>query len=130
MVWSGYWQSMLRTNGVYKGVLVHRLVAMAFLPNPENKREVNHKDGIKTNNAVENLEWVTPSENMRHALASGKGVKPSGSAHYKSKRILDFTTQIEYGCIKDAILAKEINASKWAKYVAQDRINELGLILL
>ncbi len=68
----GYYRVTLVAVGkkrVYEHI--HRLVAKAFIPNPENKREVNHKDGNKLDNRVENLEWTTPQENSQHSILTG-----------------------------------------------------------
>lgn len=59
---------LMVTDKLQKTFSVHRLVALAFISNPNNKREVNHKDECKTNNHYSNLEWVTPSENVRHSI--------------------------------------------------------------
>ncbi|MCE7039203.1 NUMOD4 domain-containing protein [Dyadobacter sp. CY312] len=68
----GYWCVGLRPlNGVRLPCLVHRLVAMTFIPNPENKPTVNHKDGNGKNNHLSNLEWCTRMENNQHAIQTG-----------------------------------------------------------
>lgn len=72
---NGYASVDLYDNGTRTIKRVHRLVAEAFIPNPDNKPDINHKDGNKLNNSVSNLEWVTKSENMRHAYDTGL-VKP------------------------------------------------------
>ena len=68
---NGYFNVSLFKNGKYKAIGIHRLVAIAFIPNPDNLPQVNHKDGNKHNNEVSNLEWATCSENISHAYNTG-----------------------------------------------------------
>lgn len=73
----GYLYIALCKNGRYQRYRVHRLVATTFIPNPHNKPQVNHIDRNVLNNSVDNLEWCTNEENMKHASATGfrKGKK-------------------------------------------------------
>lgn len=83
----GYCHVKLHKKGIIKNFKLHRLVAIHFIDNPENKKEVNHIDGNKENNIVSNLEWVTPKENTIHAHRTGLVNIKTGCNHYKSKLI-------------------------------------------
>lgn len=89
---------------------VHRLVAEAFLPNPENKLEVNHKDGIKTNNKISNLEWVTSSENKIHSNISG--LRRLGINNPQAKLTLEQLKIIRESNKRHTELAIEMNVSE------------------
>lgn len=74
---AGYESVILCIDGVKQSIRVNRLVAETFLPNPENKEQVNHKNGVRNDNRVDNLEWVTSSENQLHSFRV-LGRKPTG----------------------------------------------------
>ena len=82
----GYLQVELANGGVKKCFVVHRLVAIAFLPNPNCFPQVNHKDENKANNCVENLEWCSRSYNARYSLDRHPERKPKGGGHRKGCR--------------------------------------------
>lgn len=73
---SGYLRAHLSKNGIAKKVLIHRLVAFAFIPNPNNYPEINHKDEDKTNNTVENLEWCSREYNINYGTRNERVSKP------------------------------------------------------
>jgi HNH endonuclease len=81
----GYRHISIRIGDKYKNIKLHRLVAMLFIDNPENKPCVNHKDGVKLNNHYSNLEWCTKRENNQHARETGLTVSLKGEDTWNAK---------------------------------------------
>ena len=102
----GYCHVGLTIDKKVRRFRIHRLVALAFIDNPDNKPYVNHKDGCRSNNNVENLEWCTPAENTQHAVNIGL-MKPS-----TERRVIQYSLNgdkiSEYRSITEA--AKETNS--------------------
>lgn len=81
----GYLQVKLFKDKKSKIIITHRLVGITFLPNPENKPQINHINGVKDDNRLNNLEWVTQSENILHAIETGLKISSKGTNHGMSK---------------------------------------------
>jgi len=113
-------------NKKMKQCRVHKLVAKAFIPNPKNKPLINHIDGDKTNNSVNNLEWVTHSENMNHSYKNGFHNQPSGQKttkltpkevkeirnRYKKEDISQYNLSIEYN-VCESTIRNVVNRNSW-----------------
>lgn len=84
-LFNGYLATNTNVLGKAVVLIAHRLVAKAYIPNPDNKPQVNHKDGNKQNNHVSNLEWCTAQENVQHAYDTGLAKALSGTENYGSK---------------------------------------------
>ena len=101
----GYLQVDLYKNGKGKNHQVHRLVAIAFIANPEKKEQVNHINAIKSDNRVENLEWSTHLENNRHKASNSLQGKRS-TAHSKYNYVYIQKKKHQSDCFKAVIEAK------------------------
>ena len=81
----GYKSVKLYKDGEWKQQKVHRIILSEFVPQPKEKDQVNHIDGVKANNSLDNLEWVTGKENMRHAFDNGLEKGKRGENHNMAK---------------------------------------------
>lgn len=108
--------------------LAHRMVAETYIPNHDNKPQVNHMDGDKLNNNVSNLEWVTCKENHEHAKRTGLTSHLSGlravqaqcrEVQPNTKKIVDTTTGKVYDSIADAALDLGINRKTLSRWIKQ-----------
>lgn len=89
----GYLKVQLSFNGTIKAKYIHRLVAQAFIPNPNNYPQVNHKDENKSNNCVSNLEWCDNQYNINHATANQRRIKSLTNNKYTSKKVFQYTLE-------------------------------------
>lgn len=109
----GYYKVQLIKNYKVKHFVTHRLVALTFIPNNENKPHINHIDGIKTNNNINNLEWCTPKENSIHAVENNLINPKKGVNNPSSKQTCQYDLNGNliniFSCTKEAGKSLKIN---------------------
>lgn len=114
----GYVRVVLNLNNSKgsRAVFIHRLVCLAFIPNPDNKETVNHKNMIRNDNRLENLEWNTYSENNKHSYANSNRIRPIGersnSGKLKEKDVLTIRNIIKEKSMSINELAKMFNVDR------------------
>lgn len=105
---NGYFMKCLQKNGDKKYVTIHRLVATAFIPNPERLEQINHKNGIKTDNRAENLEWVSRRENAIHS-----SYVLGNEGGWKKSRVICVEDGKEYDSVSSAAREYGVNVNNF-----------------
>ena len=126
LIRNGYLRVNIKCDdGVARAFLIHRLVALTYIPNPDFKSEVNHIDGIKTNNTLSNLEWATREENQQHAFSNGLNTnvgESNGRSILSSDQVLEVYWKL-YNGARNSDLAKEYNLSRTAVMEIKSKTN-------
>lgn len=137
----GYCIVGLSNNGVKVNMKLHRIVASAFIPNPNNYPQINHKNGNKSDNRVVNLEWCTGKHNIQHAVKNGlKPVtdrqrksasdmmkKKVGGLNYAAKLVVNIESGIFYDTTKEAAESISKTRRTFSKYLSGLRKNTTSL---
>ena len=113
-----------------KSKTIHRLVAITFIENIDNKKEVNHINGIKHDNRIENLEWCTRRENIKHSYKTGLRTYTDvqKKAFNRSKIILDTQTGIFYDSIMEAAKTTKYNYVTISRFLNNPKVNKTSFI--
>lgn len=131
---SGYAWICLSNNKDKKHFFIHRIIAQSFIPNPMNKMQVNHIDGVKTNNSIDNLEWVTNSENQKHAyknnLNSVSELQKKRTSKAKSSSVIDTESNTIYSSIREAFKTVSIPYSTLCTMLRGEMENKTSLKFL
>lgn len=121
---NGYMGFVLSNDCLQHQKLVHRIVAEHFIPNPENKPEVNHINGIKDDNRAENLEWATSSENQIHAIRTGL------QSGFNSKIVLNIATGVFYDTMTEAANSINMRVATLSRKLNGLRKNNTNFVLV
>lgn len=122
----GYVEVCLCNKNKKKTFRVHRLVAISFIPNSENKKQVNHINGIKTDNRLENLEWCTSKENINHAFDVLKRKPSKGKINLKP--VLDINTGVFYRSCKEVCFLYGYNLERFRRTLSGRHKNKTQFI--
>ena len=119
---NGYMMMTFTRDGKRHYEYIHRIVGKTFIPNPENLPEINHKNGIKNDNRVENLEWATKSYNIQHAYDTKLHSNPCGEQRANAK-----LTELEVRCIKRLLASGKASLGQCAIMFDTDKSQIAGI---